>query len=388
VGDEDFGLNSGRDVTRIGSLQAYTCVECGRCTEHCPASDTGKILDPKEIVLGLRRYLNEYGPASEQPLLGQHLSMEAAFQCTTCGACEYQCPVGVQHLAILIGLRRGAVNTGRWEDGRGTQLFLNLERYGNALGLAHAEREKFIQKHALPLFDGSQEYCLWMGCMGSYDPQGRQVVLALAKVLRHLGISFGVLRREKCNGEPARRLGNDLLFGELAQANLEEIRRSGARKLLSICPHCVRTMKEDWKEFGASLQIEHHSELLARFRFPQSRAVFHDPCYLGRYRRIYDEPRRVIGTAIDPPRSRGRSFCCGAGGGQFFLGEEKGKRVSAVRAQELIATGASVVGVACPFCNSMLRDALATASPAPPELLDIAQVAAKALEEEHHDRQE
>jgi Fe-S oxidoreductase len=280
------------------------------------------------------------------------------------------------------------VNTGRWEDERGTQLFLNLERHGNALGLPHAEREKFIQKHALPLFDGSQEYCLWMGCMGSYDPQGRQVVLALAKVLRHLGISFGVLRREKCNGEPARRLGNDLLFGELAQANRGEIRRSGARKLLSICPHCVRTMKEDWKEFGASLEIEHHSELLARFRFPPRRAVFHDPCYLGRYRGIYDEPRQVIGSAIDPPRARGRSFCCGGGGGQFFLGEEKGKRVSAARAEELIATGASVVGVACPFCNSMLLDALATASPAPPELWDIAQIAAKALEEEQHDRQE
>ncbi len=337
-GDEDFGLITGKDVTRITSLQAYTCVECGRCTEHCPANLTGKILDPKEIVLGTRRYLEEFGPQGSQPLLGKHLSMEAAFQCTTCGACEYQCPVGIQHLPLIIGLRRGAVNTGQWDDTYGTKLFLNLERSGNALGFPQSERDQFIQKHALPIFDGGQDYCLWLGCMGSYDPQGREIVLALVEVLRFLGISFGVLRKEKCNGEPARRLGNDLLFGTLAQENLEEIRRSGVRKMLSICPHCVRTMKEDWKEFGADLEIEHHSELLARFaaQLPEpggqrSRVVFHDACYLGRYRGIFDQPRAVVsrlGTLVDPPRARERGFCCGAGGGRFFLGEETGKRVS------------------------------------------------------------
>ena len=325
AGDEDFGLIAGKDVTRITSLQVYTCVECGRCTEHCPANLTGKILDPKEIVLGTRRYLEECGPQGSEPLLGKHLSMEAAFQCTTCGACEYQCPVGIQHLPVIIGLRRGAVNTGQWDDTYGTKLFLNLERSGNALGLPQSERDQFIQKHALPIFDGGQDYCLWLGCMGSYDPQGREIVLALVEVLRFLGISFGVLRKEKCNGEPARRLGNDLLFGTLAQENLEEIRRSGVRKMLSICPHCVRTMKEDWKEFGADLEIEHHSELLARFaaRLPEpdgqrSRVVFHDACYLGRYRGIFDQPRAVVsrlGTLVNPPRARERGFCCGAGGG-------------------------------------------------------------------------
>jgi Fe-S oxidoreductase len=392
-GDEDFGLIAGKDVTRIASLQVYTCVECGRCTEHCPANLTGKILDPKEIVLGTRRYLEEFGPQGSDPLLGKHLSMEAAFQCTTCGACEYQCPVGIQHLPVIVGLRRGAVNTGQWDDTYGTKLFLNLERSGNALGLPRSERDQFIQNHALPIFDGGQEYCLWLGCMGSYDPQGREIVLALVEVLRFLGIGFGVLRKEKCNGEPARRLGNDLLFGTLAQENLEEIRRGGVRKLLSICPHCVRTMKEDWKEFGADLEIEHHSELLARFaaQLPEpggqrSSVVFHDACYLGRYRGIFDQPRAVVsrlGTLVDPPRARERSFCCGAGGGRFFLGEESGKRVSIARAEELLATDAEVVGAACPFCHSMLRDALATASSAPPRLLDIAQIAVEALRRNH-----
>ena len=205
VGDEDFGLDTGKDVTKLDALQAYSCVECGRCTEHCPAYNTGKTLNPKEIILGLRRYLNEEGPGNEEPLLGKHISMEAAFQCTTCGACEFQCPVGIQHLPVIIGLRRGAVNTGKWEDDYGGKMFLAMERTGNSLGFASSERTKFIEKNELPIFDGTQEYCLWLGCMGSYDPQGREIVLSLVQVLRHLGVTFGVLRKEKCTGDPDRK---------------------------------------------------------------------------------------------------------------------------------------------------------------------------------------
>jgi Fe-S oxidoreductase len=394
VGDEDFGLDTGKDITKLDALQAYSCVECGRCTEHCPAYNTGKILNPKEIVLGLRHYLNEEGPGNEEPLLGKHISMEAAFQCTTCGACEFQCPVGIQHLPIIIGLRRGAVNTGKWEDDYGGKMFLAMERTGNSLGFASSERLKFIEKNELPIFDGTQEYCLWLGCMGSYDPQGREIVLSLVQVLRHLGVTFGVLRKEKCTGDPVRRLGNDLLFQQMAEANIEQLKSANlsakVTKLLSICPHCVRTIGEDWKEFGAAFQIEHHSELLARMRekLPQradgrESVVFHDPCYLGRYRGIYDQPREVIarwGEVADPARARERSFCCGAGGGQMFLGEEKGKRVNVERATELAATGAAVVGTACPFCQTMFRDAFGTLSQTPPKLLDIAQIAAASIE--------
>ena len=389
AGDEDFGLDAGKDITKLIALQAYSCVECGRCTELCPAYNTGKVLNPKEIILGVRGYLNEFGARSDQPLIGKYISSEAAFQCTTCGGCEYSCPVGIQHLPIIIGLRRGAVNTGKWEDEYGTKLFLTLERNGNSLGFPSSERQKFIEKHALPIYDGTQEYCLWLGCMGAYDPHGREIVLALVRVLRHVGISFGVLRKEKCTGDPIRRLGNDYLFSQLAEPNIDHVREAGVKKMISICPHCVRTIGEDWKEFGASIPIEHHSELLARLRdrlpagnSARETVVYHDPCFLGRYRNIYEEPRAVIGQfahQTDPPRTRAHSFCCGAGGGQMFLGEEKGKRINIERAQELAGTGAATVGVACPFCQSMFRDALAAVSDKPPKLLDIVEIAAAAI---------
>ena len=389
--DEDFGLVAGTDLTQLVSLQAYSCVECGRCTEHCPAANTGKVLNPKEIILGVRSYLNDLGPASDQPLLGKYNSQQAAFQCTTCGACEFQCPVGIEHVPILVGLRRGAVNTGAWEDDHGSKLFLALERGSNALGLNPADRDKFIERQQLPIFDGTQEYCLWLGCMGGYDPKGREIVTDFARLMNFLGTSYGVLRKEKCTGDPVRRLGNDLLFQQLAEANLENLAQNKAKKIVTICPHCVRTIQEDWKEYGTPPEVEHHSEFLARFadRLPKQAAeekiVFHDPCYLGRYRNVYEEPRAVAalaGTVVEAERNHERSFCCGAGGGLSFFGEETGERVSHVRTAELTATGAQTIAAACPFCNSMFRDALATTGDATTQLLDIAQLAARGLPKE------
>jgi len=415
---EDFGLVAGNDITGIVALQAYSCVECGRCTEHCPAANTGKALNPKQIILGTRNYLNTFGPHSDTPLLtdlrdgerptenGQP-SLEAVFECTTCGACEFQCPVGIQHLPIIVGLRRGATNTGAWQDPYGTKLFLALERSGNALGLPSAERDKFIARAELPIFDGTQDYCLWLGCMGAFDPHGREIVADFARVMRHLGASFGVLRKEKCTGDPARRLGNDLVFQTLAESGLEAFAAQKVKKIVAICPHCVRTISTDWRDFGIAPEIEHHSEFMARHasQLPspspaenrelrtENSIAYHDPCYLGRYRDIYDEPRAVItqqATLVEAPRHRERSFCCGAGGGLAFLGEEKTSggdygepgRVSHVRARELAATGAQTVATACPFCNTMFRDALTAITPAgstPPQLLDIAQLTARSL---------
>jgi Fe-S oxidoreductase len=408
---EDFGLATGKDLTQIIALQAYSCVECGRCTEHCPASATGKVLNPKEIILGTRTYLNTFGPHSEVPLLTDlrdaatsnleprtsNLSLEAAFECTTCGACEFQCPVGIQHLPIIIGLRRGATNTGAWEDSYGTKLFLALEKNGNSLGLPASERDKFIARAQLPLFDGTQEYCLWLGCMGAYDPHGRGIIADFARIMDHLGTTFGVLKKEKCTGDPARRLGNDLVFQTLAESGLATFAAQKVQKIVAICPHCVRTIANDWREFGIAPEIEHHSEFMARHAAhllstnnqqltTSNSVVYHDPCYLGRYQNIYAEPRAIIAqqaTLVEAPRNHERSFCCGAGGGLAFLGEEAGDaRVSHVRARELAATGASTVATACPFCNTMFRDALTAITPADataPQLLDIAQLTARSL---------
>ncbi len=395
-GDEDFGIDSGKDITNIVALQAFSCVECGRCTEHCPANNTGKLLDPKKIILGMRSYLRDHGPKGTVPIVSKagtevpvetsvhpspYVPEEMLWQCTTCGACEYQCPVGIQHLPIIIGLRRSLVNTGKWEDEYGEKLFLSLEKYGNSLGFAASERDKFIGRNTLPLFDGSQEYCLWLGCMGAYDPGGRDIILALTRVLNHLGVTWGVLKKERCTGDPVRRLGNDLLASNLAEFNATQLK--AVKTVLTICPHCVRTMTEDWKEFGIEVRVEHHSAFLARHssalgHIDDGKVAFHDPCYLARYRGVYEAPREVIGSESvdDPPRAEQRTFCCGAGGGRMFLGEEVGKRVNIERAEQLVSTGAPTIAAACPFCNSMFRDALTQISQNPPKLLDIAQIVA------------
>lgn len=417
VGDEDFGLVAGKDLTQLVSLQAYSCVECGRCSEHCPATNTGKELNPKEVILGVRAYLNNLGPGSEEPLLGTYNSQKAVFQCTTCGSCEFQCPVGIEHLPIIVGMRRGAVNTGTWEDDYGAKLFNQLERGSNALGISALERDKFIQKQQFPIFDGTQEFCLWLGCMGGYDPKGREIIASFAQVMNYLGASYGVLKKEKCTGDPVRRLGNDLIFQTLAEENLKNLAQNKVKKIVAICPHCVRTIQEDWKAYGTPPEIEHHTEFMARYddRLPKlpvnarppepqpsgapsvaqaaprdgwetttaaaETIVYHDPCYLGRYRNVYEQPRELVqitGTLIEAPRHKERSFCCGAGGGLAFLGEETGERVSHARATELVSTGAQTIATACPFCNTMFRDALAE-SAQPPQLLDIAQLIARNL---------
>ena len=393
-GDEDFGLVAGKDVTQVAALQAYSCVECGRCTEHCPASNTGKELNPKQIILGLRSYLNDFGPKNEEPLLGKYLSQEAAFQCTTCGACEFQCPVGIQHLPVIIGLRRGATNTGTWEDDYGAKLFRNLEKNGNPLGLSASERDKFLAKAELPLFDGTQDYCLWLGCMGNFDNRGREIIEALVRVLKHLNVTFGVLKKERCTGDSARRLGNDLAFTDLIEQNRKTIESAKVTKVLSICPHCVRTISVDWREQWTENtipEIEHHTQFLARHQhlLPQApkgdKIVYHDPCYLGRYSNVYDEPRALLNGPLEAERNRERSFCCGAGGGLAFLGEESGTRVNETRAKELAATGATTIATGCPFCQTMFQAALTQITipgqaPKPaPKLKDIAEILAENL---------
>ena len=294
------------------------------------------------------------------------------WQCTTCGACEYQCPVGIQHLPIIIGLRRGLVNTGKWEDPYGGKLFLNIEKYGNSLGFSASERDKFIEKNALPAFDGTQDYCLWLGCMGAYDPGGREIILSLVEVLNFLGATWGVLKKERCTGDPVRRLGNDLLVANLAEFNQEQFKAARVVKLISICPHCVRTIGEDWKEFGVEVKIEHHSEFLARNiavyrRCPRhrERVVLHDPCYLGRYR-SESEPVAKWWIAVRLSSSRenqGALVLLRCRRRRCFWEKRRASASTWSARNNSASTGAAIVGAACPFCNTMFRDALAQIRP-------------------------
>jgi Fe-S oxidoreductase len=344
--------------------------------------------------------MDEYGPRSETPILKDAVSSKAIFECTTCGACEAHCPAGIQHLSLIVGLRRGAVNTGSWKDPSATQLFQSLTDHGNAMGVSESERDRFVAWQQLPIFDGSQEYCLWLGCMGAYDPRGRAIIQSFVEIMQHLGTSFGVLRKEYCTGDPARRLGNDAITKELANINLKLLKHYGALKIVSICPHCVRTIAEDWNQLRPAEEgsehapldatIEHHTEFLARHadRLPSRddgpKVAYHDPCYLGRYRNVYNDPRYVLAqtaTVIEPPRTRENSFCCGAGGGLVFLEDEGGnQRMNNERAQELIATGADVIATACPFCVASFRDTqLPDAKETTPPFLDIAQIVAEEI---------
>jgi len=385
---EEFGLEKRADATRKNILDAFACVECGRCQESCPAFLTDKVLNPKMIVLDFRRHLLTQG--AEEPIVGVSISAESVFQCTTCGACEYQCPVGIEHLPLIIGLRRGHVNTGKYQEPYTNKLFHHLETRKNPFGLEASVREAFLQKAQLPLYDGTQEYCLWLGCVGAYDPHGQEIIQALAKVLTAARVSFGVLAREVCTGDAARRLGNDYLFLQLAEQNVEALKQAGVRKLVSICPHCVKTMTQDWREVGAPFQVVHHSQLLEKIarRLPVPRGngsvAVHDPCYLARHLGEVEAPRAVLralgNEPHEPERAGGRTFCCGAGGGLVFLGEEKGKRVNRERAEELVDTGADTVATACPFCPIMLRDAMGPAGESAPRVLDVAELLAAALE--------
>jgi Fe-S oxidoreductase len=298
---------------------------------------------------------------------------------------------------MIVGLRRGALNNETWEDKNAAQLFQSLSEHGNAMGVAETERDRFIAWQELPVFDGSQEYCLWLGCMGAFDPRGRAIIASFTQIMRHLGTSFGVLSKEYCTGDPARRLGNDSLTSEMAEINLKLLRHYGVRKIVSICPHCVRTIAEDWNQLRpgspeseqgpVDATIEHHTEFLARYAklLPSGsngqQVTFHDPCYLGRYRGVYDDPRQVLARTFDvvePARTRERSACCGAGGGLVFLGDEVGQRMNEERAKELVATGAGVVATACPFCTAVFRDAGPRAG-ATPQFLDIAQIVAEQI---------
>jgi Fe-S oxidoreductase len=367
---EQVGLETVKDLGSKMVLDAFTCVECGRCQVNCPAWGAGKELNPKTIILQTQDALL----AGEQGRkLGAVYSEKVLWQCTTCGACENQCPVGIEHLPILIGSRRGLVSNGDAPGYLGA-IYNNLERRSNIWGLGYDQRARFVQLAGLETFDAAQhEVLVWLGCAGSFDADFQKSLRSLFEILRGRGVRFGVLAKERCTGDPAKRTGNEYMYQELANANIDDLKAAGAKKILTSCPHCVKTIGEDYRKFGYQVDIVHSSvyveELTRDIRLsPANETItFHDPCYLGRYAGRVDEPRalltRVGGDIREPVRNRENPYCCGAGGGLLFADkeEEPGSRISDVRFRQLRETGASTVVTACPFCSIMLKGAQASA---------------------------
>jgi Fe-S oxidoreductase len=371
---EQVGLETVKDLGSKMALDAFTCVECGRCQVNCPAWGAGKELNPKTIVLQTQDALLA-GDREKQ--LGEVYSEKVLWQCTTCGACENQCPVGIEHLPILIGSRRGLVSNGDAPEYLGA-MYNNLERRSNIWGLGYDQRTKFVQSASLETFDPAKhDVLVWLGCAGSFDADFQKSLRSLFGILRAKAVRFGVLSKERCTGDPAKRTGNEYMYQELANGNIEDLRAAGPKKILTSCPHCVKTIGDDYKKFGYEVEIVHSSvyveELLrsatasAEGSAERDIVTFHDPCYLGRYAGKVDEPRALLtrfGADIrEPERNRENPFCCGAGGGLLFADkeEEPGSRISDVRFKQLQATGANTVVTACPFCSIMLKGAQASA---------------------------
>ena len=379
---EQVGLETLKDLGSKSVLDALTCVECGRCQVNCPAQGAGKALNPKAIVLQTQTGL--LTKPADTKLVDLYTS-EALWQCTTCGACENQCPVGIEHLPILIGARRGLVSNGDAPDYLGA-MYNNLERRSNIWGLPQDQRQKFVESAALETFDPRQhDVLVWLGCAGAHEAEFQKSLRAMFEILRAKGVTFGVLSKERCTGDTAKRTGNEYMFQELATANIEDLKTASPKTILTSCPHCVKTIGQDYRKFGYTVNIVHSSTFIEELTrndrmqagFTRESVTYHDPCYLGRYAKTTDEPRALIerfgGDVTEPERNRENPYCCGAGGGLLFedTDAEPGSRISDVRFKQLRETGAGTVVTACPFCSIMLKGAQSSAPDANVQFVDL-----------------
>ena len=369
---EQTGLETVGQLEKKQVLDAFTCVECGRCQENCPAFATGKVLNPKKLIL-----------QNEEALLAGKLDLPlkdlyddpALWQCTTCGACQNECPVGVEHLPLIVNARRGLVSNGE-APSQLVPVYNHLERRGNIWGLLSEQRQKFIDAAGVEIFDPvKHDYVVWLGCAGAFEADFQKSLRALFDILRAKGVRFGVLAKEKCNGDVAKRTGNEYLFQELATSNVEDLKDAGVKKVITSCPHCLKTLGHDYREFGFEAEVLHSAvfvEELTRGGHADPRCP--DPGHrhlprplLSRTLRRQTSTNRgrcwrgPAPTVTEPERTKTNPFCCGAGGGLLFEEHEAGQRISDARYEQLAATGADTVVMACPFCSIMLKGAQASA---------------------------
>jgi Fe-S oxidoreductase len=406
--DDDLGLATFADLSKKDILDVNACVECGRCTDVCPPNQTGGSLNPKEVILQMQRGLlsraggdaHVAGTGAEVRAGEAWVTEDDLLQCLTCGACEQACPVGIEHVgAKIVDLRRGLVSEGRTNSNKLADLFRTMERSPhNAWGAPLATRTKLIESSAFPIFDGSQEWLLWLGCGCSYDPHGNDVARAMAKLLQAAGVSWGALKRETCCGDLARRTGNEYLYMEMSNKAMASILEVDVKKVVTCDPHCCRTFavdyeqNEGWRKAG--IEVLHHTELLERLSprlslasVAQGSTTYHDPCYLARGRGVTRQPRQLLQAAGVPlaemEQREMRTSCCGAGGGQLFIADDSQgfdrPRINHGRFEQAVKTGATTVAVACPYCAIMLDDAAGHANRKDVHIVDIAELLASRL---------
>ncbi|MFY9783000.1 MAG: (Fe-S)-binding protein [Acidimicrobiales bacterium] len=407
--DTVFGVGHVEDFTWKQMLDLATCTECGRCQSVCPAWTTGKPLSPKLLIMGLRdnmfasadRLLTGGSDADVATLVPTTIDPDVLWSCTTCGACVEQCPVDIEHVDAIIDMRRFEVLMESRFPSEASLLLRNLENQGDPWGLGSSKRTEWLGAldFDVPVFDGAIpddiEYLYWVGCAGSLDERGRKQIESVARMLHRAGVTFGILGpRESCTGDPARRMGNEYLFQEMAKVNIATLDEVGAKKIVASCPHCFNTMKNEYPALGGNYEVIHHAELLSHLVAEgrlvpgvsyQGTVTYHDPCYLGRHNRVFDEPRDVLDaipglTKVEMGRCRERGFCCGAGGARMWMEENIGKRVNMDRTEEALGTGADIISTACPFCMIMLDDAVKASGRAEDvSVMDISQVVERSL---------
>jgi Fe-S oxidoreductase len=404
--DVSFGARTVTDLSWKGLLDLTACTECGRCQSVCPAWNTGKPLSPKLLVMNLRDHLFERGRAvadtraedrAEVPLVPDVVDPEVIWSCTTCAACMQECPVDIEHVDTIVEVRRNLVMAESSFPSEAGPMLRNLENAGNPWGQPQASRADWAEGLDVPVLaegDPPPEYLYWVGCAASFDDRARATARATARVLLEAGVSFAILGpRETCSGDPARRIGNEYLFQTLAEQNVATLDRAGVTRIVASCPHCFNTLRNEYPDYAGRFEVLHHSQLFDRLvatgRIRPTRAVrelvtYHDPCYLGRHNGEYAAPRRVLDAIpgvrpVEMPRHGARGFCCGAGGARMWMEERIGKRINEERTDEAAATGASTLGVACPYCLVMLDDG-ARARGADVRVADVAQLLADSLD--------